>query len=401
MKKVSFNRKKNILNKPYTVRNTAEWIQSGQKYFDRLAALIDESVYEVHIQTYIFDSDKTGTSIAEALIRASKRNVKVFLLVDAFGSQELSSEMISNFVKAGIQFRKYGELYSRGSFHIGRRMHHKINVFDGVVSVVGGINISDKYNDLPGKPAWLDFAVIMTGDISRSLQVVCRRRWKGRTFSSGIMKREMPFPRLENNKIGTIPIRLRRNDFIRNFNDIAISYRSAIRQSKKSILLVGGYFLPGGRTRRILKHALQRGVSIDVVISEKSDVHILNYARRYLYAWLIRNGVGVFEYKPSNVHGKVLIVDGKWMSIGSYDLNNLSTYSNIELNVDINDEEFSKDLSSHIQKVMKENCTKVTNESAYINSGIFSKFSMWISYRFVKTLFILSVILAGKKDKDL
>jgi cardiolipin synthase A/B len=400
MTRESNRRKRNYLNQPYTVRNSVEWIQSGRNYFDRLVNLIDASHYEIHIQTYIFDSDKTGTMVAEALIRASKRNVKVFLLVDAYGSQEMSTEMINNLIRASIYFRKYGKFYSHGRFHIGRRMHNKICVIDGSVSVVGGINISDKYNDLPDNPAWLDFAVIMKGDISRSLQVICRKRWKGKKFFRNGRNKEVIITGFESNIPGKIPVRVRRNDFVRNMNDIAISYRETLRHSAESILLVGGYFLPGGRTRRMMKNAIQRGVKIDVVISEKSDVGVLNYARRYLYSWLIRNKIGVYEYMPSNVHGKVIIADGKWTSIGSYDLNNLSTYSNIELNVDINDAEFSKNLGEYIHKVMNENCKKITVENNYSNSGPFAKFSMWISYHFVKTLFVLSVILAGKKDKD-
>ena len=98
------------------------------------------------------------------------------------------------------------------------------------------------------------------------------------------------------------------------------------------VWIVGGYFLPGGRTRRLLRNAVRKGVDVCVLVAEKSDVGIMVNARRYLYSWLTTNGIRVYEYKPSNVHGKVLIRDEKWTSIGSYDLNNLSTYSNIELN---------------------------------------------------------------------
>jgi cardiolipin synthase len=114
----------------------------------------------------------------------------------------------------------------------------------------------------------------------------------------------------------------------------------------------------------------------------------------------MRNGVGVYEYIPSNVHGKVLITDDNWTSIGSYDLNNLSTYSNIELNVDINDTEFSSSLANHIRKIIATDCVKVTADNPYRRKTIFSRFIMWLSYRVVKTLFILSVILAGKKEKE-
>ena len=399
MKRVLGSSRRYKIRQPYTLHNSVEWTRSGRQYFDRLLELIDSAKHEIHIQTYIFDSDNTGNQIADGLIRAAKRNVQVFLLVDAFGSKNLSSETIINFKKAGINFRKFGELYSNGRFHIGRRLHHKVSVFDGDISIVGGINISDNYNDTTEGKAWLDFAVIMYGNISRRLQYICRRQWGGFRFSFNARKKLLKNTVPEQSMRGYSPVRIRRNDFILNRNDIAISYRDVLRRSKKSILLVGGYFLPGGRTRRLMRSAIKRGVKIELLVAEKSDVKVVVLARQYLYAWLIRNGIHVYEYKPSNVHGKVIISDEVFTSIGSYDLNNLSTYSNIELNVDINDENFSSKLASYIKEIMLKDCNKLDGENMYKNKSLLSKFSMWFSYRFIKTFFVLSLLLAGKREK--
>jgi cardiolipin synthase len=392
--------KRLTFDQPYTIHNSIEWYQSGNKYFDCLESLIDSAKKEIHLQTYIFASDTTGTKIAEALIRAAERKVEIFVLVDAYGSQSLATALIKRMKLAGINFRKYGQLYSQGRFHIGRRMHHKITVIDGITSIVGGINVSDHYNDMPDSPAWLDFAVIMRGDISRRLQFVCRRRWSGWIFTYTSARTLLKNIGLSDKSIGNIPIRIRRNDFIRNRNEITVSYREALRRSEKSLVIVGGYFLPGGRSRRLMKAALNRGVSINVIVSEKSDVGVMIAARRWLYDWLIRNKVGVYEYRPSNVHGKVIVSDDKWTSIGSYDLNNLSAYSNIELNVDIRNEEFSKGIADHIRKIMKEECNAVITDEKFRHKSWLKQFWLWISYRFVKTLFILSVLLAGKKEKE-
>jgi cardiolipin synthase len=384
----------------FTYRNSLEWLQSGRNYFDQIVGLIDSARYEIHLQTYIFASDHTGTEVAEALMRAAKRKVEVFVLTDAYGSQNLSGELIFKMRSAGISLRKYGRLYSRGRFHIGRRLHQKVLVIDGHTSVVGGINMSDHYNEMPDKPAWLDFAVIIRGNASRRLLYLCRRRWMGWQFRRISGKKLMKMNHEHFEFTGNSAVKVRRNDFIKNRNEIAISYRNAFRYATTSILLVGGYFLPGGRTRRIMRKAIERGVQIDVLVPEKSDVGMVTLARRYLYDWLMRNGVGVYEYRPSNVHGKVIITDNKWTSIGSYDLNNLSTYSNIELNVDIHDGEFSVSLSSHIRKIMKKDCVKVTARNPYRRTTLFSKLLSWISYRLVKTLFILSVLLAGKRERE-
>ena len=381
------------------MRNSTEWIQSGTGYFDRLEELINSAVNEIHLQTYIFASDKTGIRIVDALLRAAKRSVKIFLLVDAFGSQSLSKELISKMKNSGIHFRKFGQLYSKGTFHIGRRMHHKITVIDDLISIVGGINISDNYNDTKDNKAWLDFAVIMQGEISRRLSYLCRQRWDRWNFSYTFRKKFIANIQTENKISGDSHVRIRRNDFIRNKNDIAISYREILRHSEKSIVLVGGYFLPGGKTRRLIKNAIKRGVNIKVIVSEKSDVRVFILARQYLYAWLIRNGIHVYIYNPSNVHGKVIISDEKLTSIGSYDLNNLSTYSNIELNVDIKDDNFSSGLASKIYQIIQKDCRELDTKNMYMHKTLLAKLLMWFAYRFVKTLFVLSVLLAGKKEK--
>ncbi len=392
--------KMNKSGQRFTYKNTVEWMQGGTNYFEELVSLINNAKYEIHIQTYIFASDRTGNMVAEALIGAAERGVEVFVLADAYGSQELSGALISRMKSAGVNFRKFGKIYSRGRFHIGRRLHQKVTVIDGYVSIVGGLNISDHYNEFPDKPAWLDFAVILRGSISRRLLYLCRRRWNGWQFSRSARKNLMKITASPVDIPGKSGVRVRRNDFIKNKNEIAITYRNAFRHATSSILLVGGYFLPGGRTRRIMKKAIERGVKIDIVVSRESDVKMVTNARRYLYDWLMRNGINVYEYLPANVHGKVLITDEKWTSIGSYDLNNLSTFSNIELNVDINDPDLSASLASRIKTIMNTDCVKVTSENPYRSKSLFSKFTMWLSYRVVKTLFMLSVILAGRKEKE-
>lgn len=393
-------RRVRIFNQPYTLRNSVEWIESGEKYFERLEALIDSASVEIHIHTYIFASDETGKRIAEALIRAANRRVLVFVLVDAYGSQSMSNVIIKSLRNAGIQFRKYGRFFSQGRFHIGRRMHHKITVIDGTTSIVGGINISNNYNDLPDSTAWLDFAVIMRGDISRRLQFVCRKRWIGWNFKRISARKLLKIRESEKILLEDTAIRVRRNDFVRNKHEITYSYREAFRQSKKSLLIVGGYFLPGGQTRRLMKAAIKRGVIINVIVPEKSDVGLLILARRYLYDWLKRINVGVYEYKPSNVHGKVIIYDDSWTSIGSYDLNNLSAYSNIELNVDIKNENFSADLANHIRQIIINDCTPVTSHIQNKNISLFSRMIMWLAYNIVKTFFVLSILLSSKKEKE-
>lgn len=309
--------------------------------------------------------------------------------------------MLSDLRSKGIRIRKYGRLISRGKLHLGRRMHHKITVMDNHTALVGGINISDNYSGWNGKPPWLDYAVVVQGETARQLNRICRKRWKDPDPQHELPSREsdrLPFEGLSAND--RVPVRITQNDFLRRKQETAASYRQAIRQARNSLVFVGGYFLPGGLARRLLKKAARRGVAISLIVSAESDVGVVRNSRRYLYGWLLRNGIRIFEYHPSNVHGKLLLKDNSFVSIGSYDLNNLSTYSNIELNLDIRDLEFSEIVRSELEAVVAGSCHEVTR-TQHGQEGIFRKFVDWASYQLVKTLFILSVWLANRDDRDI
>ncbi len=387
--------------KKYSLRNRVALLRSGERYFEVLLRMIADARQEFHIQTYILEPDTTGRLVLEALIAAAARGVAVYIQLDAYGSGKLDDTVLSDLRSKGIRIRKYGRLISRGKLHLGRRMHHKITVMDNHTALVGGINISDNYSGWNGKPPWLDYAVVVQGETARQLNRICRKRWKDLDPQQELPPREpdrLPFGGLSAND--RVPVRITQNDFLRRKQETAASYRQAIRQARNSLVFVGGYFLPGGLARRLLKKAARRGVAISLIVSAESDVGVVRNSRRYLYGWLLRNGIRIFEYHPSNVHGKLLLKDNSFVSIGSYDLNNLSTYSNIELNLDIRDLEFSEIVRSELEAVVAGSCHEVTR-TQHGQEGIFRKFLDWASYQLVKTLFILSVWLANRDDRDI
>jgi len=367
---------------------------SGPVFFDALERLIDEAKEEIHFQVYIFEADKTGTQIGNALLRASLRGVKIFLLIDAFGSANLPGEITDQFKMSGAQVKRYGPFYYKGSFHFGRRLHRKVMVFDRKIAVVAGLNISDNYNDTPEKKAWLDFAVIVTGKVVVKLYSICLQRWIKKPL------RQLPLKKILKEKISLASdIQTRQNDMIRGLNEANASYRREIKNATESLFIVGGYFLPGGRVRRMLNHAVQRGVKIQIIIAAESDVWLQRNAIQYLYNWLLRHRINIYEYIPSNVHGKVLIADKKIISIGSYDLNNLSTLSNIELNVDIPGEHIAATLQKELEKIVANDCRRVTLEELYRRTNLWKRIWHWTCYQVVKSFFALAFWTA-RKDRE-
>src|ERR1041385_2450873 len=129
----------------YLGGNHARLVHSGNEFFETLVEMIDAATSVVHFQNYIMDDDETGRMVCDALKRAARRGVKVFLMLDAWGSRGLDDTFIDSLKESGIRFRWFGRLVTKHGLHIGRRMHHKIVGCDSHVSLVGGLNIENRY----------------------------------------------------------------------------------------------------------------------------------------------------------------------------------------------------------------------------------------------------------------
>jgi cardiolipin synthase A/B len=386
---------------PYFHHNRIRFIRNGPAYFAAVYKLLDETKEEIHVQTYIFEEDETGNQMADALIRTAQRGVRIDLLVDAFGSKALSEKTISRMKQAGIRMRLFGPLLSKGKIHFGRRLHQKILISDRRKAIIAGVNISNNYSGIKEREPWLDFGVLVEGDVMPSLVKISLRVWLG--FGMKRILRRVEKSRIVAGVSDTsFHVRMRplENDGLRGKYQCTTSYLQLINSAVDSIDIVGGYFLPGGRARRALRKAIQRGVRIRVILAEKSDVGLMHRGIQYLYAWLLRNRIEIYEYQPSNVHGKVLVADGKVVSVGSYDLNNLSTYSNIELNMEVDDKEFAMEVKQELENVIRFKCHTVTMTELESRFSIWQRFRLWYSYRVLKIMFVLAVWLATKENEQ-
>lgn len=383
-----------VNHKRYISHNRVQLLRSGNAYFRELENLISGAKVEIHLQTYIFAADETGLPIIRALQQAALRGVRVYLLIDTFGSAGMPGRIIDELRKSGVYLRFFGRFFSKGKFHLGRRLHRKVTVIDGSIAVVGGINISNNYNQVGDAIPWLDYALKVNGSTARRLRRICRQQWSKFHDRKTIRSIRLPVLSTPEKTDENIAVAIAQNDFLRRKSEIAISYRQAIRHSKKEIIVVGAYFLPGLRVRRLLKKAIARGVKVHCLFAAASDVMLSVYAREFLYQWMLRHGLQIHEYTAANVHGKVMVCDGQWMSIGSFDLNSLSTYSNIELNLEVKDAPFIDSVRHELLDVIKNECKTVTKETYRKRTSIFRQLKCWGSYQIAKTFFGLAYILS-------
>lgn len=372
---------KDVFN--YLDGHTVEWKRCGIGFFDELITLIGSAEKNIHLQIYLIDSDETGNMVLDALKAAAKRGVEVNLVVDDFGAGNLKPADEALIEASGIIFKRFEPFVSAGRYYLGRRMHHKIILIDERIAVVGGMNFANRYRGLENQPPWLDYAVVVTGPVCRDLTKVCKKILE-RQFTPAVPKLPRIFPGGHTIDTAKVWVRTRINDWLRSRAEITLSYNKAARLSTDSITIVGGYFLPGRNYRSILANASKRGVKIKIIMTHFSDVPVVKYASDYLYGWLLRNNIRIYESQHSMVHGKVAIVDEKWATVGSYNQNHLSAYLSIELNLDIVNHEFAKSFNAHLHEVIEKECIEITNEIFSRNSSIFSKFRRWFSYQLVR-----------------
>jgi len=373
----------------YTSIKKIKLVRGGAAYFSLLLELINNAVESIHIQIYIFDDDETGKTVAAALKEAVKRNVQVYLLADGYASQVMSRTFIKDLKQSGIHFRFFQPIFKSRYFYFGRRMHHKLVVVDAKFALAGGVNIADRYNDLPGKPAWLDFALYAEGEIARQLCVLCWKSWKGYPANMGLTPcEEKPILILPETQQPPF-IRMRRNDWVRGKKEISASYIEMLRNAKQEVIILCSYFLPSGFIRRQMIDAVKRGVKIQVITAGVSDVKVAKSAERWLYDWLLRNKIELYEYQENVLHGKMALCDSEWMTIGSYNINNISAYASIELNLDVRNPAFAKETRQVLQQIIEKDCTRITFEQHIKTNNIFKQFNRWLSYQFIRTVFYL------------
>jgi cardiolipin synthase len=385
---------KNPSGHNYKSGHSVELLQSGEPFFAACEKAIDGAQYFIHFQTYIVDDDETGQRITNALIRASQRGVRVYFLLDAFGGSSYSKHLIKKIEDTGIFFRKFSPAFITKGFQLSLRLHHKVLMSDGETVIIGGMNFADRYRGTPGLKEWLDFAVIVKGPECNQILDILKKLWN-KKFT---LKRERSREIIHKTLIYQEDIRLRvsQNNWYRNKIEILKSYRSAIKHCHNRMIIFASYFLPGRNERRLLRNAGRRGVDIKVVLSAESDAPMFKHATNFLYGFILSNRIKIYEYQPSNLHAKVATVDGRWSTIGSYNLNHLSDYGSIEMNVDILDNSFTEHFEKVLLGIIEKDCKQVTFEE-YMRRGTWLfKLSDWLSYQMIRFLMRLMFLLTPR-----
>lgn len=378
--------------------NEAKLVLGGQEYFDLLEKLIRSARYYIHLQVYIFEEDETGTHIADMLVQAALKGVSVYLLVDGYASQNLSRSFVSKLEDADVHFAWFEPLFKSSRFYFGRRLHYKVLVVDGIEAMVGGINISERYKGNDHLVPWFDMALYVKGPVAAELNAVCCKTWNSYSPQLCKLPEVKDAPVLNTQVQELTSVRVRMNDWVKRKSQVWRTYADMFVNAQNSIVIVCSYFLPGWKFRKLMAAAVKRGVSIKIVVAGPSDVMIAKHAERFLYRWVLQNNIRLFEYQKSVLHAKVATSDGKRMTIGSYNVNNISEYASIELNLDVRGKPFVTDVDAMLEKMIATDCLEITMENYLATTSRIRQLWQHLCYEVIKVVLYLFTFYF-KKDK--
>jgi len=338
----------------YVANNDITLLETGQQLFPAMIAAIDAARHDILFETYIFAEDEVARGIEAALIRAAERGLKVRVLVDWFGTgHRACCRRAEAFARAGVYYRVFNPWFKRGI----ARTHRKITVVDGEIAFVGGININDDmrhdyepYTPLPA-PRW-DFAVSVRGPLVAQIHFEAQAQWMraGRLdilSRIGLYRETRKSPPTE----GARPMRAAFvvRDNLRNRRTIQRAYLQAIGQARKSVLLANPYFAPGRKFREALAQAARRGVAVTLLIGT-GEFRMQDAVARSFYPKLLADGIQVVEYRKTQLHAKIAVVDDDWATVGSSNCDGLSLFLNQEANIVVKNAAFACAVRAHIER---------------------------------------------------
>ena len=157
-------------------------------------------------------------------------------------------------------------------------------------------------------------------------------------------------------------------------------------KAEKSITIMCSYFLPGRLFRRKIAQAVKRGVKMKVILAGISDIMMAKHAERYLYDWLLKNNIEIYEYQETVLHAKVAVSDSNWVTVGCYNVNNISAYASMELNMDVRNQALAQFTENELEDIINRHCKQITPENYTSSTHFFRRLWQRFCYNFINNV---------------
>lgn len=355
-----------------TTQNFVLFTEGDFLYADMLEHIATAQT-EILLESYIFADDEIGRRFAEALSRRAQEGVSVLVHLDAAGSlfrasHSLTDTMASN----GVQVRWFHRWSWRQPWRYNRRNHRKLLVIDANTAWTGGFNIH-RENSLSvyGPRRWRDTHVRFGGILAMQAKELFSDFWLRRK------RTQLPHPSADN----TLLISNETHGSRRYMNQL---FRHVLASAQHSIHLTTPYFVPDNRTQKLLVLAARKGIDVQLLVPEKTDVALARWAARAVYAPLLDAGVKIHEYLPRLLHAKSVVVDGEFSVIGTSNIDYRSFFLNYELNLFTQDVELCRQLETRFidDLAQSENITPVRWKRRFWGSRLL-ELTGWLARRWL------------------
>ncbi|HVH47212.1 MAG TPA: cardiolipin synthase [Labilithrix sp.] len=350
---------------PADLCDEVEIFHDAASTYDAIESAIRAAKHHVHVAYYIFDSGRAGTRLASALMTRAKEGIVVRVLVDDVGSSAMKRSMIDAMRASGIKFARFHPVtFSRIRSRVDFRNHRKIVVCDGVVGFTGGINVCDDYvaeatddgnhaatkrNRRGHRPPWRDTHVRLKGDAVRWLQLTFLDDWN---YSTRYLPREPEYFPPEAGT-GKHRVQIVASGPDRDAEPIQKLYFAAIGLAQKRVLVTTPYFVPDDAILTALTTAALRGVDVRILVPRRSDSLVVTAAARSYYDDVLAAGGRVYEYQPTMVHAKTLVVDDLLSSVGTVNMDNRSFRLNFEVTAILYGRDHADELAGQFERDLK------------------------------------------------
>ena len=319
---------------------------NGDGTYPQLWADLRSAQRTLTVQMYYSLPGKVADTLATILRERARAKVRVLLLLDAFGSQHLSKEWIRSLTDAGVEVAKLRKLRWFTIHDAGDRSHVRVVVVDGKIGWTGGFGIADYWlGDGHHEEQWRESNVRFSGPAVMELQSAFAAAWAEATGE--LLTGPLFFPTNGFQPVGPTHAGLLYTAPTTGSTPAERFLALTLSGARKTMYITNSYFVPDDDFRRLLKHAVERGVDVRVLsVSSKTDVKTTWYAGRYRYEELLRAGIKIYEYQPTMIHSKTIVVDGLWSTIGSMNFDNRSMAFNDESNLVVLDSAFGAQMDS-------------------------------------------------------
>jgi cardiolipin synthase len=298
--------------------------------YDALEDALRSARHHIHLCYYIFEPGQVGARFRDLLAARAKEGVTVRLLLDGVGSAAAGRRFLAPLREAGVKVAWFNPVsLPRFRAAINFRNHRKVVVCDGEVGFCGGINLCDDYVARQGKPPpWRDTHVRLRGAAVHQLQLAFLDDWFYATDFVPRSREYFPEQSRAHHVVQVVP-----SGPDQDWEAIQKLYFAAIASAQRRVFVTTPYFVPDESMMSALTTAALRGVDVRVLVPRRGDSLLVTIAGRSYYDELLRAGARVFEYQPTMLHAKTLVVDHVFAAVGSANMDNRSFRLSFEVTV--------------------------------------------------------------------